>query len=108
MTGHRTPPDRAREVVWQLRRVCPEEIAADLTGYAGFDRQRGGRAHPYPGPAAARKRGLAGQTRAWWSRPRAGSHGSRVAVLDGTGHYPMIENPVEFNAAVREFVKETW
>lgn len=39
MTGKRTPPDRAREVVWQLRRVAPEYIAADLTGYAGFDRR---------------------------------------------------------------------
>jgi pimeloyl-ACP methyl ester carboxylesterase len=33
--------------------------------------------------------------------------GSRIAVLEGTGHYPMIENPVEFNRAVRDFVKET-
>jgi pimeloyl-ACP methyl ester carboxylesterase len=33
--------------------------------------------------------------------------GSRIAVLAGTGHYPMIENPVEFNQTVRAFVKET-
>lgn len=29
---------------------------------------------------------------------------SSVTVLEGTGHYPMIENPVEFNDAVRSFV----
>jgi pimeloyl-ACP methyl ester carboxylesterase len=32
--------------------------------------------------------------------------GSRIAVLAGTGHYPMIENPNEFNAAVRAFFQE--
>jgi pimeloyl-ACP methyl ester carboxylesterase len=32
--------------------------------------------------------------------------GSRIAVLAGTGHYPMIENPYEFNAAVRAFFQE--
>ena len=31
--------------------------------------------------------------------------GSRVEVLMGTGHYPMIENPVEFNASIRAFAE---
>jgi pimeloyl-ACP methyl ester carboxylesterase len=29
--------------------------------------------------------------------------GSTIAVLAGTGHYPIIENPVEFVDAVRSF-----
>jgi pimeloyl-ACP methyl ester carboxylesterase len=32
--------------------------------------------------------------------------GSKIAVLAGTGHYPMIENPYEFNASVRAFLQE--
>jgi pimeloyl-ACP methyl ester carboxylesterase len=32
--------------------------------------------------------------------------GSRLTVLEGTGHYPMIENPHEFNEAVRSFIHE--
>ncbi|URM96968.1 alpha/beta hydrolase [Actinomadura madurae] len=27
-----------------------------------------------------------------------------MVVLEGTGHYPMIENPYEFNEAVRTFL----
>lgn len=106
MTGHRTPPDRAREVVWQLRRVCPEVIAADLTGYAGFDRR------DQVGRIQSPVLLLRGD--ADWLVPQdmveqvsGRIPGSRIAVLEGTGHYPMIENPVEFNRAVRDFVKET-
>jgi len=106
MTGHRTPPGRAREVVWQLRRVCPEVIAADLTGYAGFDRRE------HVGRIKSPVLLLRGD--ADWLVPQAMVEqvagripGSRIAVLEGTGHYPMIENPVEFNEAVRGFVKET-
>ncbi|WP_329387550.1 alpha/beta hydrolase [Streptomyces sp. NBC_01716] len=105
MTGRRTPPQRAREVVWQLRRVCPEVIAADLTGYAGFDRRyQVGR---IDSPVLL----LRGD--ADWLVPQDMVEqvadripGSRIAVLEGTGHYPMIENPVEFNDTVRGFVKE--
>ncbi|MER6171948.1 alpha/beta fold hydrolase [Streptosporangium sp. NPDC001681] len=106
MTGHRTPPDRAREVVWQLRRVCPEVIAADLTGYAGFDRR------DQVGRIESPVLLLRGD--ADWLVPQemveqvAGRiPGSQIAVLEGTGHYPMIENPVEFNQTVRDFVRET-
>jgi pimeloyl-ACP methyl ester carboxylesterase len=106
MTGHRTPPARAREVVWQLRRVCPEVIAADLTGYAGFDRRE--QVGRIESPVLL----LRGD--ADWLVPQemveqvsSRVPGSRIAVLEGTGHYPMIENPVEFNETVRGFVKET-
>ena len=34
----------------------------------------------------------------------AGIAGARIVELEGTGHYPMIENPVEFNAAVGAFL----
>ncbi|WP_455356433.1 alpha/beta fold hydrolase [Streptomyces sp. SYSU K217416] len=105
ITGHRTPPERAREVVWQLRRVCPEVIAADLTGYAGFDRR--------DEVGRIKRPVLLLRGDADWLVPQgmveevAGRiPGSRIAVLEGTGHYPMIENPVEFNDTVRAFVKE--
>ncbi|EPD57793.1 alpha/beta fold hydrolase [Streptomyces sp. HGB0020] len=105
MTGYRTPPERAREVIWQLRRVCPEVIAADLTGYAGFDRR------DQVGRIKSPVLLLRGD--ADWLVPQAMVEevssripGSRISVLEGTGHYPMIENPVEFNQTVRDFVKE--
>ena len=104
LTGKRTPPDRAREVVWQIIRVAPEYARGDLVGYAGFD-----------------KRDVMGQIKspvmllrgdADWLVPQAAVEetasripGSRVEVLAGTGHYPMIENPVEFNAAIRSFAQ---
>lgn len=106
MTGRRTPPQRAREVVWQLRRVCPEVIAADLTGYAGFDRR--------DQVGAIKSPVLLLRGDADWLVPQEMVEqvaervpGSRIAVLEGTGHYPMIENPVEFNDTVRGFVEET-
>src|SRR5690606_243492 len=39
LTGYRPPPDRAREVVWQIRKTNPEVMRGDLTGYAGFDKR---------------------------------------------------------------------
>ncbi|URM96969.1 alpha/beta hydrolase [Actinomadura madurae] len=39
LTGPRTPGDRAREAVWQIRRNVPEVMAGDLIGYAGFDKR---------------------------------------------------------------------
>ncbi|OZC73625.1 alpha/beta hydrolase [Rhodococcus sp. 06-462-5] len=102
MTGDRTPPARAREVVWQLRRVCPEVIRADLTGYAGFDRRDTVGAIESP---VLLLRGdadwLVHQDMVEATQSRI--PGSEIAVLAGTGHYPMIENPVEFNDAVRTF-----
>lgn len=104
LTGPRTPPDRAREVVWQITRVAPEYARGDLVGYAGFD-----------------KRDVVGQITTPvlllrgdgdWLVPQSMVEetssripGSRIAVLSGTGHYPMIENPVEFNQAIRDFAE---
>jgi pimeloyl-ACP methyl ester carboxylesterase len=102
MTGNRTPPDRAREVVWQLRRVTPETINADLTGYAGFDRRD---EVSYIECPVLLLRGdadwLVHQQMVEATASRMG--GATVVVLEGTGHYPMIENPVEFCDAVRSF-----
>jgi pimeloyl-ACP methyl ester carboxylesterase/putative sterol carrier protein len=105
LTGNRTPPDRAREVVWQIRRCNPEVMAGDLTGYAGFD-----------------KRDVVGEIRSPVLLLRGGADwlvsqdqveataaripGSRIAVLEGTGHYPMIENPYEYNEALRGFIRD--
>lgn len=105
MTGKRTPPDRAREVVWQLRRVAPEYIAADLTGYAGFDRRA------EMGKITSPVLLIRGD--ADWlvnqqmvDETAARITNSSIAILEGTGHYPMIENPVEFNGAVLSFAEK--
>ncbi|HET6501752.1 MAG TPA: alpha/beta hydrolase [Amycolatopsis sp.] len=102
MTGHRTPPERAREVVWQLRRVCPEEIVADLTGYTGFDRRDDVAKIECP---VLLLRGDADWlvSQEMVEATSARIPGSEIAVLAGTGHYPMIENPVEFVEVVRRF-----
>lgn len=106
LTGNRTPPDRAREVVWQIRRVNPEVMAGDLTGYAGFDaRDRvGSIASPV---LLLRGDGdwLVSQEMVEATRDRI--PGARISVLPGTGHYPMIENPLEFNEAVRSFLRDS-
>jgi pimeloyl-ACP methyl ester carboxylesterase len=105
LTGNRTPPDRAREVVWQIRRVNPEVMAGDLTGYAGFDKreQMGSISSP-----VLLLRGdadwLVSQQQVEDTAGRISD--SRIAVLAGTGHYPMIENPHEFNEAIRGFLRE--
>jgi pimeloyl-ACP methyl ester carboxylesterase len=103
LIGDRTPPDRYREVVWQIRRVCPEYMAGDLIGYAGFDRRE------EVGRIAAPVLLLRG-SHDWLVNQQMVEEtagripGSRIAVLEGTGHYPMIENPSEFNDAIRTFL----
>ncbi|KKW91594.1 hypothetical protein YP76_14565 [Sphingobium chungbukense] len=103
LTGKRTSPDRAREVIWQLCRSTPDIMRADLGGYAGFDKRTamGDIIDP-----TLLIRGsddwLVTQQQVDATAGRIA--GSEVAILDGTGHYPMIENPVEFNAAVRSFL----
>ena len=102
LTGYRTPPDRAREVVWQITRCRPEYAVGDLTGYAGFDKREVVGTIKCP---VVLLRGdadwLVSQELVEATSSRI--PGSRVEVLMGTGHYPMIENPVEFNASIRTF-----
>jgi pimeloyl-ACP methyl ester carboxylesterase/putative sterol carrier protein len=103
LTGNRTPPDRAAEVVWQIRRATPEAMAGDLVGYAGFDkRDEVGR---ITSPVLL----LRGDADWLVSQEQVDATASRipdseVVVLAGTGHYPMIENPFEFNEAIRAFL----
>lgn len=104
LIGNRTPPDRAREVVWQIQRTTPHAVAGDLRGYAGFDaRERVG---------AIRCPVLLLRGDADWLVPQAAVEAtssripdSEIAVLAGTGHYPMIENPYEHNETIREFLE---
>ncbi|WP_021591294.1 hypothetical protein [Actinomadura welshii] len=65
LTGPRTPGDRAREAVWQIRRNVPEVMAGDLIGYAGFDKRDevGGIAAPSSSSAARR---TGSSTRSRW------------------------------------------
>jgi pimeloyl-ACP methyl ester carboxylesterase/putative sterol carrier protein len=105
MTGYRTPPDRAREVVWQISRTTPEVMRGDLTGYANFDKRS------EVGKIKAPVMLLRGD--ADWlvyqeKVEEAASRipGSKIAVLAGTGHYPMTENPLEFCDTVRSFLHE--
>lgn len=105
LTGNRTPPDRAREVVWQIRRVNPEVMRGDLIGYAGFDKRDA------VGKITAPVLLLRGDGDWLVSQKQVEDTASRIpdsriAVLAGTGHYPMIENPYEFNEALREFLRE--
>ena len=104
LTGQRTPPDRAREVVWQIIRTAPEYARGDLVGYAGFDKR------DVVGNIKSPVLLLRGD--ADWLVPQAMVEetssripGSKIEVLSGTGHYPMIENPVEFNQAIRSFAE---
>jgi pimeloyl-ACP methyl ester carboxylesterase/putative sterol carrier protein len=103
MTGRRTPPDRAKEVVWQITRATPHAMRGDLTGYANFDKRKEVGNIRVP---VLLLRGdadwLVSQSRTEATQARI--PGSRIAVLAGTGHYPMIENPFEFNEAVRGFL----
>lgn len=105
LTGARTPEDRAREAVWQIRRNVPEVMAGDLVGYAGFDKRD---EVGYIKAPVLLLRGEADwlvyqeQVEATQSR----IPGAKIAVLEGTGHYPMIENPYEFNETVRAFLEE--
>jgi pimeloyl-ACP methyl ester carboxylesterase/putative sterol carrier protein len=105
LTGDRTPPDRAREVVWQIRRVNPEMAAGDLIGYAGFDRRKDMGSIKSPVQLI---RGsfdwLVNQEMVELTASRIPN--ARIDVLEGTGHYPMIENPAEFNDAIRTFLHE--
>ncbi len=103
LTGKRTPPDRAREIIWQISRTLPEIMVADLGGYAGFD-QRAAMAHIIDPVLLIRGSDdwLVSEEQVIATMQRI--TGSQMVTLAGTGHYPMIENPVEFNDAVRQFL----
>jgi pimeloyl-ACP methyl ester carboxylesterase/putative sterol carrier protein len=106
MTGDRTPPDRAREVLWQITRTTPTAMRGDLTGYANFDKRSEVGKICCPVLLLRGDRDwLVSQSRV--EETRSHIPGSRVAVLAGTGHYPMIENPYEFNETVRNFIDTT-
>lgn len=105
MTGYRTPPDRAQEVVWQISRTTPQVMRGDLTGYANFDQRS------QVGNIKAPVMLLRGD--ADWlvyqekvEETASRIPGSQIAVLAGTGHYPMTENPLEFCDTVRSFLHE--
>lgn len=105
LTGNRTPPDRAREVVWQLRRTTPEIMRSDLGAYSGFDkRDQMGRITDPVLLLRGNEDWLVSQEQVEATASRIKD--SKIAILEGTGHYPMIENPTEFNDAVRKFLHE--
>jgi pimeloyl-ACP methyl ester carboxylesterase/putative sterol carrier protein len=105
LIGKRTPPDRAEEVLWQIRRTTPEIMRADLGGYSGFDKRDEMKKITDP-VLLIRGNGdwlvTQQQVEATASRVK----GAKIAILDGSGHYPMTENPTEFNAAVIAFLRE--
>lgn len=103
MTGDRTPPDRAREVVWQISRTTPQVMRGDLTGYANFDqRDQVGKIKAPVLLLRGDADWLVFQSKVEETASRI--PGSKIAVLAGTGHYPMTENPHEFCEAVRTFL----
>lgn len=105
LTGKRTPPARAEEVIWQLRRAPPEVMRNDLQGYAGFDMRK--RVPDIRTPVLL----IRGEDDWLVLQDQVEATASRIPdvsikILKGTGHYPMIENPVEFNALVKKFLLE--
>ncbi|MCH5487745.1 alpha/beta fold hydrolase [Pseudomonas syringae] len=105
MTGHRTPPDRAQEVVWQISRTTPQVMRGDLTGYANFDqRSQVGKIKAPVMLLRGDADWLVYQEKVEETASRI--PGSKIAVLAGTGHYPMTENPLEFCETVRSFLHE--
>lgn len=105
MIGERTPADRKDDVVWQIQRNPAEVMVSDLIGYGHFDKRDEMARIEDP---VLLLRGdadwLVSQEQVEATASRIA--GSRIALLAGTGHYPMIENPVEFNQAVREFLSD--
>ena len=105
MTGYRTPPDRAQEVVWQISRTTPQVMRGDLTGYANFDqRSEVGKIKAPVMLLRGDADWLVYQEKVEETASRI--PGSTIAVLAGTGHYPMTENPLEFCDSVRGFLHE--
>lgn len=105
MTGYRTPPDRAQEVVWQISRTTPQVMRGDLTGYANFDqRSQVGKIKAPVMLLRGDADWLVYQEKVEETASRI--PGSKIAVLAGTGHYPMTENPLEFCETVRSFLHE--
>jgi len=103
MTGYRTPPDRARDVVWQISRTTPEVMRGDLTGYGNFDkRDEVGKIKAPVLLLRGDADWLVYQSKVEETASRI--PGSEIAVLAGTGHYPMTENPLEFCETVRSFL----
>lgn len=103
LTGDRTPADRAADVKWQIQRNPAFIMVADLTGYGHFDKRD--QMSKITDPVLL----LRGDADWLVSQEQVEATASRVAgseivVLEGTGHYPMIENPLEFNEAVRSFL----
>jgi pimeloyl-ACP methyl ester carboxylesterase len=105
LTGDRTPDDRRADVVWQIQRNPAEVMVSDLIGYGHFDERNAMARITEP---VLLLRGdadwLVSQEQVEATQTRIA--GSKIAVLAGTGHYPMIENPYEFNASVRAFLQE--
>ncbi|RJT96611.1 alpha/beta hydrolase [Arthrobacter frigidicola] len=103
LTGNRTPADRRRDVVWQIQRNPAEVMVGDLIGYGNFDQRRNMARIKVP---VLLLRGdadwLVSQEQVEATASRIA--GCEIAVLAGTGHYPMIENPYEFNETVRAFL----
>ncbi len=105
LTGDRTPADRRADVVWQIQRNPAEVMVSDLIGYGNFDKRE--QMHRITDPVLLLRGDadwLVSQEQVEATQSRVA--GSKIAVLAGTGHYPMIENPYEFNEAVRSFLTE--
>jgi pimeloyl-ACP methyl ester carboxylesterase len=103
LSGLRTPEDRLREVVWQIKRSTTEVMRADLTAYGTFDERTA--MHSITAPVLL----IRGEddwlvTDEQVKQTQSRIAGSRIARIPGTGHYPMIESPREFCAIMRDFL----
>jgi pimeloyl-ACP methyl ester carboxylesterase len=105
LTGNRTPPDRAREILWQINRSTPAAANGDLTGYADYDARDRVAGIECP-ILLVRGDGdwIVSQEQVEETQKQV--PGSRIAIFRGSGHFPMFESPYEFNETVRAFLKE--
>ena len=88
LTGYRTPPNRRREVIWQITRATPQAMNADLTGYANFDARHLVGKIECPVLLLRGRRRLDRLSGDDGGHPKPHPQLTQMAVLRGTGHYP--------------------
>jgi pimeloyl-ACP methyl ester carboxylesterase len=105
LTGSRTPPDRAWEIVRSVSRATAEATQGDLVAYADYDARD--RVAGIQTPIL-----LVRGTDDWIvsqeqiESTQSQVPGSRIQLFDGAGHFPMYEQPYEFCETIRAFLKE--
>ncbi|GAB5466990.1 MAG: hypothetical protein Kilf2KO_00200 [Rhodospirillales bacterium] len=117
MMGPRMPDARAAALVARAKTMRPDWIAPLMQAAIAWDRDRMSAAlltcAPKPlmalqttrvDEAGHRHRLAAGQTSGWTDYVTAARPDARIEVLDGLGHFPMIEDPDRVAARLNDFL----